>query len=490
MKNTVNDRGSSIGAASSMFGGARAGGAVLAALVVLSGASAARADDALDSLNDWPMFNRDRAGTRFNSAESTLSAANVGGLHVKWQLNTPAPVAATPVVVGNVVYAGDMSGKFYAVQSDGTLRWSTQVSGAITASALVMGNMVVVGDIAGNLYGLQRSSGAIAWSKRPDAHPLAAIWGSPTQIGNLAAVGVASNEEGAAGSPGYPCCSTRGSLLLFDPKDGSTVWQTFTITDAQRAAGASGASIWSTPSYDDARKLIYVTTGNNFSQPTTTTSDAIVAFDAGTGAIAWVNQRYPNDEWNFTFPYSPDHPDADFGDSPQVYNLPDGRRVVGAGQKSGFYHVVDATTGALIAQSQVEVGGLLGGLFADTAVANGIVYANGVNWPTPGGAPPVGGDLIAMSGDGHELWRFPTPSSPDLAGVAVANSVVYFTSSYSGRLFGLNASTGSVVAQVPVGISNSGPSVSRGQIYVGTGDAVAVAFAGASSPGSIVALGL
>jgi len=64
-------------------------------------------------------------------------------------------------------------------------------------------------------------------------------------------------------------------------------------------------------------------------------------------------------------------------------------------------------------QIQVEPGGTLGGLFADTAVANGVVYANGINWPggNPGaGVPPVGGDLIAISGDGSkELWRFPTP---------------------------------------------------------------------------------
>jgi outer membrane protein assembly factor BamB len=79
------------------------------------------------------------------------------------------------VVVGNVVYAGDMSGKFYALKSDGTLLWSTQVNGAITASALVAGNMVVFGDIAGNMYGITRTNDTIAWTMRPDAHPQTAI---------------------------------------------------------------------------------------------------------------------------------------------------------------------------------------------------------------------------------------------------------------------------------------------------------------------------
>jgi polyvinyl alcohol dehydrogenase (cytochrome) len=441
--------------------------------------------------NDWPMFNHDRSGTRFNTAEGALRPSNVSKLHVKWQFSTPAPVSGTPVVADNVVYAGDMSGKFYALKSNGTLLWSTQVFGAITASALVTGTVVVFGDISGNLYGLDKNTGVIVWSFKPDAHPQAAIWGSPTQIGDNVAVGVSSNEETAAGDPTYPCCSSRGSLLLLKPKTGAVIWQTFTVTNAERATGASGATLWSTPTYDSARKLIYVTTGNNFSQPTTGMSDAIIAFDARTGAIRWVNQREPNDEWNFRFPFSPDHPDADFGDSPQVYNLPNGRRVVGAGQKSGFYHVVDATTGALISQNQVEVGGLLGGLFSDTAVANGIVFANGINWPNPGGAAPVAGDLIALSGDGnHELWRFTTASSPDVAGVAVANGVVYFTSSFSQKLYALAAGTGAELVEVQIGTSDSGPAISRGQIYVGTGDAIAVAFGIAASTGSIVALGL
>jgi polyvinyl alcohol dehydrogenase (cytochrome) len=188
---------------------------------------------------------------------------------------------------------------------------------------------------------------------------------------------------------------------------------------------------------------------------------------------------------------APDHPDFDFGDSPQVYELPDGRRVVGARQKSGFYHVVDAATGATINQHQVEVGGSLGGLFADSAVANGVVFANGVNWPTPGQAAPVAGDLFALSGDGSQiLWTFHTQSSPDMAGVAVANGVVYLTWTYTQKLFALNASSGAVLAGVSIGHSESGPSIAHGQIFVGTGNALAAGFGFGFGPGSITALGL
>jgi polyvinyl alcohol dehydrogenase (cytochrome) len=465
-------------------------GTWLLCLVILNGFAAVRSVRADDG--DWIMYNYDARGTRYNSAEQSIGVSNAPSLKVKWQYATPAPVSATPVVSDGNVYAGDMAGNFFALNANGTLKWSKLLDASgITASAAVAGNLVIVGALSGAVYGLNRNDGSIAWTMRPDSHPLAAIWGSPTKIGKYIVLGVASNEEPAAGDPSYHCCSSRGSVVMLDPKNGAVVWQTFMVTDAQRSAGASGASVWSTPSYDASKKLIYVTTGNNFSQPTTLTSDAIIALDADTGVISWVNQRTPNDEWNYSFPPSPDHPDFDFGDSPQVYELPNGRRVVGAGQKSGFYHVVDAATGATINQHQVEVGGSLGGLFADSAVANGVVFANGVNWPTPGQTAPVAGDLFALSGDGSQiLWTFHTQSSPDMAGVAVANGVVYLTSTYSEKLFALNASSGAVLAGVSVGHSESGPAIAHGQIYVGTGNALAAGFGFGFGPGSITALGL
>jgi len=438
---------------------------------------------------NWPMYGHDVLGTRFNSSETTLGPGNVSGLHIKWRLATPAPVSATPIVKDNIVYAGDMAGQFYAISSTGTSLWTTTLGGPITASAIAVGDRVVVGDTNGTIYGLKRSSGAVLWTQRPSSHVSAAIWGSGVQIGNNVAFGVASNEEGFAADPGYPCCSFLGSLVLLNPINGAVVWQTSMIPAADAAHGASGASIWSTPAYDPASQTIYVTTGNNFSQPTTLTSDAIIAVDARNGQILWATQLYPNDEWNFRFAFSPEHPDADFGDSPQLYTLPDGLKVVGAGQKSGFYHVLDAATGQVLNQVQLEPGGTLGGLFADTAVANGVVYINGVNWPDTGAAF-VGGDLFAVSGDGSQtLWSYPSPT-PDMAGVAVANSVVYFTSTWAARLFALDATTGTLLAAPLVGVSDAGPSVSNGQVYVGTGDAITQLFVGVPQTGAIVALGL
>jgi polyvinyl alcohol dehydrogenase (cytochrome) len=462
----------------------------LALLSILGAASSiwAHDDDDDDDDRDWPMFNHDVRGTRHNAREDKLDRTSVGKLHIKWSFPTSGVVNGTPVVRGDRVYAGDGTGMFYALDRHGKLRWKTQLGGIITATALIIGDVVVIGDLSGNLYGLDQHDGRVRWSMRPDPHPVAALFGSATPVDRDLVIGVSSNEETAAGDPSYPCCSTRGSVVRIDPRTGHVKWQTFMVSDAERAAGASGASVWSTPVLDEVSATLYVTTGNNFSEPSTGTSDAVIALDALTGAFKWVNQRTPDDTWTVRFPPVPPHPDYDFGDSAQLYRLGDGRLVVGAGQKSGFYHVLDARTGQGIQQIQLEPGGPLGGFFADSAVAHGVVYANGINWPGGFGTPPVAGDLVAIAGDAsRELWRFTTPGAPDLSGVATAGGVVYFQSDFTGLLFALDADTGALLAQVPIGGSVSGPAIADGQIYVGVGDTFSVGFAG---PGAITALGL
>ncbi len=316
---------------------------IFSVIVALSMAGSAYAGKA-----DWSMYNSDVTGSRVNNAEKTLDVFNIGDAEVLWEVNTPRVVSGTPAVVDKVVYVGDWAGNFYALsESDGSEVWTTAVAGArFSASPLVTGNRVVIGDqLSGNLYGLNRETGAVEWTTSLDSHPFAAFYGSATPIGDAVAIGVASNEEFATLDPTYVCCSSRGSMALVDPKNGAIIWQTFMVSDAEISAGASGSSIWTTPTYDKKLKLIYAATGNNFSQPTNATSDAMLAFDANTGEIVWINQRTANDEWNFRFPFSMEHPDFDFGDSVQVYTLSNGQRVVGAGQKSGFYHTLDAETG-------------------------------------------------------------------------------------------------------------------------------------------------
>lgn len=434
---------------------------------------------------DWPMYNHDRAGSRHAADEHHLGWWNAANLTPKWTFATPQPVTATPAVVGGRVFAGDYSGAFYALRAkDGKLRWKTQLVGGVSASALVKGNRVIVGDQSGYVYGLDKKTGAIKWQVRPNPHPFTAVYSSPTPVGPYIAIGFSSNEWFApAAIPGYPCCSFRGSVALIDPKNGDVVWQTYFVSEDEAATGTSGAPVWSTPTYDPALGLVFVTTGNNYTEPANGLSDSIVALDPETGAIVWANQRYANDTWNILFPPFPPHPDYDIGDSAQIYTLPDGTKVVGAGQKSGFFHVLDAATGDEIATRQFQVAAVgLGGMFADSAYAYGMVFANSANYPNYG-------EVIAFTGDaGEELWRFQVPNGgTTLSGVAVASGVVYF-SAMDGNLYAVRAFDGAGLAQVPIGANTSGPAISGGRVFVGTGDSFAL-FYGNPGPGSIVSLG-
>ena len=164
--------------------------------------------------NDWPTFNHDAQGTRSNLAEEILSVESVPDLRQQWFFPTAGDVYATPVVVGNTLYAGDSSGVAYALTSRGQLIWRTALTAPITGSALVTNRLVILGDQSGYIYGLDRLNGRIIWSVRPNPNKYAAIYGSPVWVGGSdgdVVLGVSSNEDlYGLRDPAYPCCHFRG----------------------------------------------------------------------------------------------------------------------------------------------------------------------------------------------------------------------------------------------------------------------------------------
>jgi len=67
-------------------------------------------------------------------------------------------------------------------------------------------------------------------------------------------------------------------------------------------------------------------------------------------------------------------------------------------------------------------------------------------------------------------WVYQDVGDPVASGIAVANGVVYFTTIVLGKLLALDAATGAVLKEFDLGPVFSGPSVSRGRVYVGTGN--------------------
>lgn len=463
-------------------------------------------DDPMDEgaePGDWPSYNHDLRGSRHNAAESVLGRHSASKLALAWRFPTTAPVLGTPSATRDRIYAGDMSGTVYAVDRAGKLKWKRGGFPAILSTTpLITGDMLIVGDGSGGVNGLERSTGALRWSVHPNPHPLAAVWGSPIAVGRHVIMGMASNEEQATLKPGYPCCSFRGSVFSLDARTGALEWQTYLVGEAAAAAGTAGVGVWSTPTYDATSGIVYVSTGNTYHAPDSPNADALVALDGATGAIVWANQRTAGDISTQAFPAPPGvDNDSDFGDSPKLYRLAGGRKVVGAGEKNGFMIVCDAATGELVNGVQYlpqasNVGAFQNGI----AHADHLFFTNGTNWPEvlvdPSNPfpPPTAGVFFAIRDDASAaVWQVDIPGSINQTGIAVANGVVYGQSHFSKKLYALDTSDGHQLAAVDIGVSLSGPSVAHGRVYVGTGNVI---FAGPGLPllfdptGSITSLGV
>ncbi len=296
------------------------------------------------------------------------------------------------------------------------------------------------------------------------------------------------------------------------------------------SSGPATSTIWSTPSFDAASGTLFFGTDVNTAprRPTpddprlhTRESCAIVALDVRTGKERWVTQIKPGDVWtNAMRAYDPKegrHKDQSIGDTPKIYEITvEGRptKVVGAGCKDGGFYVLRASDGKVLEHTPIYTGpptyplspapdrrmlalpSCIGGLQTGCATDGRTVFTNGIDairlmsqeTLAASVAPPTAGRVVAISPDTKtERWRHERPrvaslggppprpvftdvGDPVASGLAVANGVVYFTTVASGKLVALDAATGRVLKEIPIGPVWSGPSVSRGRVHVGTGN--------------------
>ncbi len=507
---------------------------------------------ALGSDPDWRMALRDVTGSGFNPFESELGLASVGRLEVKWIFDEATagapvqPIHATPVTSGSRIFVGSAGGVFYALDRDGALLWqftadnanpvmSLLFSGGQSSSipAPIVGGgaipagrpFVIFGDADGNIYCLQQETGELIWKVNVDAHPLGGVVGNSLLVfGSTVVIGIASIENAAFALPpgSAPCCTHRGGVAALDVDTGAELWRWEAVAESevQPLAGAyltlgfefgpSGGDVWGQPTYDAGSNTVYFGTGQNFS-PTaegggTCTSDAIVAVDATDGSVKWKHQFTADDIWVSGVPNPATGPslvpplgegetrflDQDVGDAPKIYRLANGQKVVGAGQKSGAYHVLDATTGAVVATTQVvDQVGSLGGLQQGGAVAEGRVFQHGLH------GAGAEGRVVARSLRGDEaVWSLAFGQSPMVGGLAVAGGVVFFQSPLGDghspgtwELYAVNASSGQILKQMTFPtMSVASPAVARGRLYVSFGNAALAQYPSVPA-GGLIALG-
>jgi polyvinyl alcohol dehydrogenase (cytochrome) len=396
----------------------------------------------------WDGWAPDASNRRYQNAKNAaLTPADVPKLTLAWafKLGAIKDARVQPTVVGNRLFVATSEGKAYALDRDtGCPQWTftaaTALPGAMAIDAAdgdLRRSVAFFGDLAANVYAVDATAGTLKWKVHVDEHRAARITGAPLLHRGVLYVPVSSYEEVLVFTPGYECCTFRGSLLALDAATGKQLWKSYTIPDSAKATtksktgaqqrGPSGAAIWSAPTYDEQRNVLYVATGNNYSDPTTANSDAVVAFDAKSGALLWSRQFTAGDATTMgcDFPGKPacpesDGPDADFGQSPILVTLSNGKRALVVGQKSGVAYAIDPdASGAILWQTRVAKGGKVGGMQWGSAADDRNMYAavsdaeirSYADSSSPAGfsldiAPDRGGGLAAIDLlTGKEVWH-------------------------------------------------------------------------------------
>jgi polyvinyl alcohol dehydrogenase (cytochrome) len=483
---------------------------------------------------NWNGWSPGVTNSRFQDAKSAgLTAAGVSKLKVKWAFNLGAITGARsqPAIVGARVFVASQTGVLYSLDAHSGCTWWGYKAAAGIRSGVTLGDAngvpaVFFPDGGGTLYALNADTGELIWKTKPASHWATAGTATPRFYKGVLYQPFASIEEALAADPSVQCCTFRGSVVALEAATGKKLWESFTILETPKPTGGkltaqkeplgpSGAGIWSSPTIDEKLGLLYVATGDNYSAPTTNTSDALLAMELKTGKLVWSRQLTENDAYNVgcSMPAKtncPDSagPDFDFGQSPILVDLPGGKRALVIGQKSGLVHAVDPDQGGKVLwQTRVGQGSALGGSQWGSASDGRLVYVaisdieiNGVvpDPKRPEGYhltlnPKKGGGLHALDvATGRISWSAKpaacqdgrTDCSPAQSAAVTAIPGVVFSGAVDGHLRAYSAESGSVLWDTDTArefsavnggnahggsIDVAGPAVVDGMVFVNSG---------------------
>ena len=478
----------------------------------------------------WTSWGVDIRNSRFQPASvAGIVVRDVPSLELAWafSLGSVANARSQPAVADGRVFVGTEAGVVFALDAaTGCMLWQFKADLPVRTSVVASKSAIFVGDVAANVYAADAATGTRLWKTHVDEHKAAVVTGAPQLYRGVLYVPVSSYESTLPLDPAYGCCTFRGSVVALDAAKGNVIWKTYTIDDTAKATGKSksgaqtkgpsGAPVWSTPTIDERLDRLYVATGNNYSDPVTPRSDAVLALDRRTGKILWSRQFSPRDAYNSSCDIpgkvncpASDGPDADFGQPPILVSLPNGRRALVIGQKSGDAHALDPDKGGEVLWSvNVGPGGKLGGAHWGSAVDSRNMYValsghqmRAVKDTTvPGGYriepdPQQGGGLAAVSlADGKIVWKAPPSScgqrarcSPAQSAAVSAIQGAVFSGSVDGHLRAYSTATGEVIWDVDTAreyptvngakarggsLDVAGPVIAGGRVYVMSGYAL------------------
>jgi polyvinyl alcohol dehydrogenase (cytochrome) len=454
-----------------------------------------------------------------------LGSKQLAGLKLKWAFGFPGDVIAfaAPTIVRGTLFVGSAGGAIQALDArTGCIHWTYQADGPVRTPPTVVADagrrLLLFSDQIGGVYALDAGSGRQLWKVRVETHEATRLTGTIVAHDGLAFVPAASWEESRAVDPAYPCCTFRGSVTAVRVRDGSVAWKTWMVdapkkTGVSKAGtdqfGPSGVGVWSAPTVDARRGLLYVGTGNDYTHPATPLSDAVVALELRTGRVVWSQQLMAKDVFNAQCARggaTDCGPDNDFAAPIMLVRTLAGREMLVAGQKSGMVFGLDPDArGKPLWQTRVGIGsssgGVQWGMASDgrnvyAAVADAVRTAGDQGSLQIGNAsfdPAKGGGLTALDvRTGAKVWFAPstacTPAregcSPAQPGAVTAVPGAVFSGAMDGHIRAFSTTDGKLlwdyntqhafdtVNSVPAqggSLDGAGAVVADGMVYVNSG---------------------
>lgn len=321
---------------------------------------------------------------------SSINAGNVGSLKLAWEVKTNDPVSHTPLMQNGKVYFAD---------------WG------------------------GDVYGVDAQTGKVAW-KQTKLENVQKDWPWHGFAGT-----------GALGDGKLFEASVEGNAYALDAQSGKVLWTKDLVQKPM-----NGVAVWNAFALDADTGTLFFATGNNYTGDPSANSDSMFAVDAKTGDTKWSKQIYNQDVWVGAMPIGPDF---DFAGGPQLFSATvngQAKKLVGAGNKSGFFFAFDRDTGDTVWQAAVGYGGVNGGMQSEGSVGDGRVYIWG-NDSWAAGDPPEKHkvDIKAVdAGSGKYLWSQPAVQ-PAAASASFLASDVLFMPSLDGKVRGYSAKDGQLI---------------------------------------------
>jgi polyvinyl alcohol dehydrogenase (cytochrome) len=476
--------------------------------------------------SSWSSWGPNANNARFQSAAAAgVSVAQLGQLKLKWAFGFPGDVIAfaAPTLMRGTLFVGSAGGTVQALDArTGCIHWTYEANGPVrtppTIATEAGRSSLLFTDLIGGVYAIDAHDGKEIWKTRVEAHEATRLSGTIVVHRGVAFVPAASWEETRSVDAAYPCCTFRGSVTALRVATGAVIWKTWLVDQPVKTGvsaagtdelGPSGVGVWSAPTIDAKRGLLYIGTGDNYTHPATSLSDAIVALELKTGRIVWTQQTLANDVFNALCPRGAQKncgPDHDFAAPIILVRSADGRDILLAGQKSGVAFGLDpANRGKVLWQTRVGKGGTSGGIQWGMASDGRKVYAavadpvrtqGDPSSPQVGNAPfdPVkGGGLTALDvRTGNKLWFAPSipcatarvGCSPAQPGAVTVIAGAVFSGAMDGHLRAFSTADGHLLWDVDTqrsydtvngqpaqggSLDGAGPVIVDGMLFVNSG---------------------